>query len=353
MIRAIGYAAQTPQSPLAPHRFERRDLQPHDVMLDILFCGVCHSDLHVARSEWGQSRYPCVPGHEIVGRVARVGAAVTKFRVGELAAVGCMVDSCRTCPSCRDGEEQFCEKGPVMTYGGAEKHTGGITYGGYSDNIVVDEAYTLRLPEGMDPAAAAPLLCAGITTYSPLRHWQVGPGQKVGVYGLGGLGHMALKLARAMGAHVVLFTTSPGKEADARRLGAHDVVVSTDPLAMKAWRNSLDFIIDTVSAPHDINTALGLLKRDGTLCQVGLPPAPLPLNVFALTGRRRRLAGSFIGGIAETQEMLDFCARHGIASDIEIVPIQGINEAYERLVKGDVKYRFVIDMASLRQEANA
>lgn len=353
MIRAIGYAAQTPQSPLAPHRFERRDLQPHDVMLEILFCGVCHSDLHVARSEWGQSRYPCVPGHEIVGRVTGVGPAVTKFRIGELAAVGCMVDSCRSCPSCRDGEEQFCEKGPVMTYGGAEKHTGGITYGGYSDNIVVDEAYTLRLPEGMDPASAAPLLCAGITTYSPLRHWQVGPGQKVGVYGLGGLGHMALKLARAMGAHVVLFTTSPGKEADARRLGAHDVVVSTDPAAMKAWRNSLDFIIDTVSAPHDINAALGLLRRDGTLCQVGLPPAPLPVNVFALTGRRRRLAGSFIGGIAETQEMLDFCARHGIASDIEIISIQEVNDAYDRLVKGDVKYRFVIDMASLRQEADA
>lgn len=353
MIRAIGYAAQHPQSPLAPYRFERRDLLPHDVMLEILFCGVCHSDLHVARSEWGQSRYPCVPGHEIVGRVVQVGAAVTRFRAGELAAVGCMVDSCRTCPSCRDGEEQFCEKGPVMTYGGAERHTGGITYGGYANNMVVDEAYTLRLPEGMDPAAAAPLLCAGITTYAPLRHWQVGPGQKVGIVGLGGLGHMALKLAHAMGAHVVLFTTSPGKEADARRLGAHDVVLSTDAAAMKAWRNRLDFILDTVSAPHDINAALGLLRRDGTLCQVGLPPAPIPVNVFALTARRRRLAGSFIGGIAETQEMLDFCARHGIVSDIELIPIQQINEAYERLLRGEVRYRFVIDMASLRQEAEA
>lgn len=350
MIQSIGYAALTPQSALAPHRFERRELQPQDVLLEILYCGVCHSDLHVARSEWGPSHYPCVPGHEIVGRVLQAGSAVTKFRVGDLAAVGCMVDSCRTCPSCRDGEEQFCEKGPVMTYGGPEKHTGGITYGGYSSNIVVDEAYALVVPAGMDPAATAPLLCAGITTYSPLRHWKVGPGQKVGVYGLGGLGHMALKLARAMGAHVVLFTTSPGKEADARRLGAHDVVVSTDRDAMKAWRNSLDFIIDTVSAPHDINAALALLRRDGTLCQVGLPPAPLPLNVFSLTARRRNLSGSFIGGIAETQEMLEFCARHGIASDIELIPIQRINEAYDRLQKGDVKYRFVIDMASLAAE---
>lgn len=351
MIHAIGYAAQTPQSPLAPLRFERRDPQPHDVMLEIHYCGVCHSDLHVARSEWGPSRYPCVPGHEIVGRVVQVGSAVTKFRIGDMAAVGCMVDSCRVCPSCRDGEEQFCEKGPVMTYGGAEKHTGGITYGGYSNNIVVDEAYTLTLPAGLDPAAAAPLLCAGITTYSPLRHWKVGPGQKVGVYGLGGLGHMALKLARAMGAHVVLFTTSASKEADARRLGAHDVVLSTDREAMKAWRNSLDFIIDTVSAPHDINAALALLRRDGTLCQVGLPAAPLPLNVFSLTGRRRNLSGSFIGGIAETQEMLEFCARHGIVSDIELIAMQDINTAYERLQKGDVKYRFVIDMASLAPEA--
>ncbi|HEX4869445.1 MAG TPA: NAD(P)-dependent alcohol dehydrogenase [Moraxellaceae bacterium] len=353
MIQSIGYAAQSPQSPLAPYRFERRDPQPHDVVIDILYCGVCHSDLHVARSEWGQSRYPCVPGHEIVGRVARVGAAVTRFRVGDLAAVGCMVDSCRTCPSCREGEEQFCEQGPVMTYGGLEKHTGGITYGGYSSNIVVDEAYTLRVPAGLDPAATAPLLCAGITTWSPLRHWKVGPGQQVGVFGLGGLGHMALKLARALGAHVVLFTTSPDKEADARRLGAHDVVLSRDKDAMKAWRNRLDFIIDTVSAPHDINAALALLKRDGTLCQVGLPPAPLPVNVFALTGRRRSLAGSFIGGIAETQEMLDFCAAHGIASDIELIPVQRINEAYERLVRGDVKYRFVIDMASLATDAPA
>lgn len=351
MIQSIGYAAQTPQSPLAPFRFERREPQPHDVVIDILFCGVCHSDVHVARSEWGRSRYPCVPGHEIVGRVTRVGSAVTKFRVGDMAAVGCMVDSCRACASCQEGEEQFCDKGPVMTYGGAEPHTGGITYGGYSNNIVVDEAYTLKVPANLSPAATAPLLCAGITTYSPLRHWKVGPGQTVGVIGLGGLGHMALKLARAMGAHVVLFTTSPGKEADARRLGAHDVVISRDAEAMRAWRNQLDFIIDTVSAPHDINAALALLKRDGTLCQVGLPPAPLPVNVFALTGRRRALAGSFIGGIRETQEMLDFCAAHGIASDIELIPVQQINEAYERLVKGDVKYRFVIDMSSLAQES--
>lgn len=350
MIQSIGYAALTPQSPLAPFRFERRELQPNDVMLEILFCGVCHSDLHVARSEWGPSRYPCVPGHEIVGRVTGVGGAVTKFRIGEMAAVGCMVDSCRSCPSCREGEEQFCEQGAVMTYGGPEKHTGGITCGGYSNNILVDEAYTLKVPEGLDPAATAPLLCAGITTYSPLRHWKVRPGQVVGVFGLGGLGHMALKLAHAMGAHVVLFTTSPDKEADARRLGAHDVVMSRDKEAMKAWRNRLDFIIDTVSAPHDINAALVLLKRDGTLCQVGLPPAPLQVNVFALTGRRRCLAGSFIGGIAETQEMLEFCAQHGIVSDIELIPVQEINAAYERLAKGDVKYRFVIDMASLPKD---
>lgn len=351
MIQSIGYAALTPQSPLAPLRFERRDLMPQDVLLDILFCGVCHSDLHVARSEWGPSRYPCVPGHEIVGRVRAVGSGVTRFRVGDLAAVGCMVDSCRECTSCRDGEEQFCEQGPVMTYGGAEKYTGGITYGGYSSNIVVDEAFTLRLPAGLDPAAAAPLLCAGITTYSPLRHWRVGPGQRVGVVGLGGLGHMALKFARALGAQVVLFTTSADKREDALRLGAHEVVLSADREQMKAYRNSLDFILDTVSAPHDLNAYLALLRRDGTLCQVGLPPQALAINVFALTGRRRRLAGSFIGGIAETQEMLEFCAQHGIVCDIERIPIQRINEAYARLEKGEVKYRFVIDMATLAADA--
>jgi uncharacterized zinc-type alcohol dehydrogenase-like protein len=353
MITSIGYAAPDSRSPLAPFRFERRDPAPHDVQLDILFCGVCHSDLHVVRSEWGRTTYPCVPGHEIVGRVTGVGSAVTKFRVGDIAAVGCMVDSCRVCPSCADGVEQFCDRGPVMTYGGREKHTGGITYGGYSDNIVVDEAFTLKVPAGLDLAAAAPLLCAGITTYSPLRHWRVGPGQTVGVVGLGGLGHMGVKFARALGAQVVLFTTSERKRADGFALGAHEVVLSGDGEAMKAQRNRFDFILDTVSAPHDINAFLGLLRRDGTLCQVGLPAEPLPVNVFSLTGRRRQLAGSFIGGIAETQEMLDFCGVHGITCDIERIAIQDINRAYERLLKGDVKYRFVIDMASLRQDAAA
>jgi uncharacterized zinc-type alcohol dehydrogenase-like protein len=294
-----------------------------------------------------------VPGHEIIGRVLKVGSSVSRFRPGDLAAVGCMVDSCGVCVNCRDGEEQFCEMGPVMTYGGPEKIIGGITYGGYSNNIVVNEAFVLKVPAGLDPAATAPLLCAGITTYSPLRHWKVGAGQKVGVVGLGGLGHMAIKFARAFGAHVVLFTTSPGKEADALRLGAHEVVLSKDPAQMKAHRNSFHFILDTVSAPHDINAYLALLARDGTLCQVGLPPEALPVNVFNLTGLRRSFAGSFIGGIAETQEMLEFCAEHGIASDVEIIPMQDINAAYERLARGDVKYRFVIDMATLQKELAA
>jgi uncharacterized zinc-type alcohol dehydrogenase-like protein len=349
MIKSIGYAATSKTSPLAPWSFERRDPQPSDIELEILFCGVCHSDLHVVRSDWGPSKYPCVPGHEIVGRVLRVGSAVSKFKVGDIAAVGCMVDSCRVCASCRDGEEQFCEKGPVMTYGGVEKHTGGITYGGYSSNIVVDEAFTLRVPAHLDLAATAPLLCAGITTFSPLRHWKVSAGQKVGVVGLGGLGHMAVKFARAFGAHVVLFTTSPNKKDDALALGAHEVVVSKNRDEMKAHRSSFDFILDTVSAPHDINAYLVLLRRNGTLCQVGLPPEALPVQVFSLTGQRRSFAGSFIGGIAETQEMLDFCGEHNIVSDIELIPIQKINEAYERLEKSDVKYRFVIDMASLEK----
>lgn len=353
MIKSIGYAATSKTSPLAPWSFERRDPQASDIELEVLFCGVCHSDLHVVRSDWGPSKYPCVPGHEIVGRVLRVGSAVTKFKAGDIAAVGCMVDSCRVCANCRDGEEQFCEKGPVMTYGGAEKHTGGITYGGYSSNIVVDEAFTLRVPANLDLAATAPLLCAGITTFSPLRHWKVTAGQKVGVVGLGGLGHMAVKFARAFGAHVVLFTTSPNKKDDALALGAHEVVVSRNRDEMKAHRSSFHFILDTVSAPHDINAYLGLLRRDGTLCQVGLPPEALPVQVFSLTGLRRSFAGSFIGGIAETQEMLDFCGEHGIVSDIELIPVQKINEAYDRLEKSDVKYRFVIDMASLEKEVPA
>ncbi|MFN3587086.1 MAG: NAD(P)-dependent alcohol dehydrogenase [Moraxellaceae bacterium] len=351
MIHAIGYAATDNRSPLAPYRFSRRDPLPSDVQIEILFCGVCHSDLHVVRSDWGRTQYPCVPGHEIVGRVTAVGSAVTKFRVGDLAAVGCMVDSCRVCPSCSSGEEQYCEKGAVMTYNGPDRQSGGITYGGYSSHVVVDEAYTLRMPDSLDPAAAAPLLCAGITTYSPLRHWQVGPGQKVGIVGLGGLGHMGVKFARAFGAHVVLFTTSEAKRAEGLRLGAHEVVVSTQREEMKKHRASFDFILDTVSAPHDINALLGLLRRDGTLCQVGLPPEALPVNVFMLVGQRRNFAGSSIGSIAETQEMLDFCAAHNIVCDIERIAIQDINQAYERLERSDVRYRFVIDMATLAREA--
>ncbi len=347
MIRSIAYAATAKDAPLAPWHFERRELRPKDVHLEVLFCGVCHSDLHTVRSEWGTTAYPCVPGHEIVGRVVAVGDEVSSLRPGEIAAVGCMVDSCRVCSSCVEGEEQFCDHGPVMTYAGRDRLDGSITQGGYANNIVVDEAFVLAVPAGLDLAATAPLLCAGITTWSPLQHWKVSAGQKVGVVGLGGLGHMAVKFARAMGAHVVLLTTSESKREDALRLGAHEVVISRNREEMKPHRNSFHFILDTVSAPHDISALLGLLRRDATLCQLGLPPAPLPVNIFSLTNRRRQLAGSFIGGIAETREMLEFCARHGIVSDIELIPIQQINEAYERLEKGDVKYRFVIDMSSI------
>jgi uncharacterized zinc-type alcohol dehydrogenase-like protein len=316
--------------------------------MEILFCGVCHSDLHQARNEWHNTIYPCVPGHEIVGRVTRVGQQVTKFKAGDLSAVGCMVDSCRTCSSCQAGLEQYCLSFPTFTYNGEDKFLGGPTLGGYSTSIVVDEAFVLRVPAGLDLAATAPLLCAGITTYSPLRHWKVGPNQKVGIVGLGGLGHMGVKFARAFGAHVVLFTTSPGKIADGLRLGAHEVVVSKDADAMKKHTSSFDFILDAVSAQHDINAYLSLLKLDGTLTLVGAPENPLPVAVFNLLLPRRNFAGSAIGGIAETQEMLDFCGAHGIVSDIEIIPIQKINEAWERLLKQDVKYRFVIDMASLK-----
>ena len=318
-------------------------------MIDILYCGVCHSDLHQARNEWGNTIYPVVPGHEIVGRVVKVGKNVKKFKEGDLAAVGCMVDSCRVCANCREGLEQYCEKVPVLTYNGEDKHLGGVTYGGYSENIVVDQAFVLKVSEKLNLAAVAPLLCAGITTYSPLRHWNVGPGRKVGVIGLGGLGHMALKFAHAFGAHVVLFTTSPGKTEDGRRLGADEVVISKDANAMAKHANSFDFILDAVSAQHDINAYISLLKRDGTLTIVGAPEKPLPVSVFNLILGRRQFAGSAIGGIAETQEMLDFCAQHGIVSDIEMIGIQQINEAYERLLKGDVKFRFVIDMASLKR----
>jgi uncharacterized zinc-type alcohol dehydrogenase-like protein len=345
------YAAHSATTPLAPLGISRRDPLPTDVQIDILYCGVCHSDLHQARDEWhdfAPTTYPCVPGHEIVGRVSKVGRDVTKFKEGDLAAVGCMVDSCRTCPSCQKGLEQYCTSFPTFTYNGRDQHSGGVTYGGYSDRIVVDEAFTLKLRDGINLAAAAPLLCAGITTYSPLRHWKVTPGQKVGIVGLGGLGHMGVKFARAFGAHVVLFTTSPNKVADGKRLGAHEVVVSKDAAAMKAQAGSFDFVLDAVSAEHDINAYLQLLKLDGTLCLVGAPEKPLPVAAFNLLLPRKQFAGSGIGGIAETQEMLDFCADRGIGCDVEVIPIQRINEAYDRLGKGDVKYRFVIDMASLK-----
>ncbi len=349
--KANAYAAQSASSPLAPFGINRREPGPLDVEMEILYCGVCHSDLHTARNEWSSvmaTAYPCVPGHEIVGRVTRVGSGVTKFKVGDLSAVGCMVDSCRTCPSCRAGLEQYCHSFATFTYNSPDKHLGGHTFGGYSTSIVVDEAFVLRVPPALNLAAAAPLLCAGITTYSPLRHWKVGPGQKVGIVGLGGLGHMALKFARAFGAHVVLFTTSANKVADGLRLGAHEVVISKDADAMRKQMGRFDFVLDAVSAQHDINMYLGLLKLDGTLTQVGAPSQPLPVNVFHLLLPRRSFAGSCIGGIAETQEMLDFCAAHGIVSDIELIPMQKINEAYERMLKQDVRYRFVIDIASLK-----
>jgi uncharacterized zinc-type alcohol dehydrogenase-like protein len=342
------YAAASATSPLAPHTIARREPGASDVDIDILFCGVCHSDLHTARNEWEGTNYPCVPGHEIVGRVTRVGARVRKVKPGDLAAVGCMVDSCRDCTSCRAGLEQYCLPGSTFTYNGEDKHLGGFTYGGYSARVVVDEAFVLRVPAGMDPAATAPLLCAGITTYSPMRRFKAGPGKKVGVVGLGGLGHMGVKFARALGAHTVLFTTSAKKVEDGRRLGAHEVVISTDAVAMAKHEKTFDFILDTVSANHDLGAYLTLLKLDGTLGVVGAPPEPLPVDVFHLLMPRRQIAGSLIGGVPETQEMLDFCAANRIASDVEVIPIQKINEAYERLLKQDVRYRFVIDMASLK-----
>ncbi|WP_370691401.1 NAD(P)-dependent alcohol dehydrogenase [Methylicorpusculum sp.] len=349
MMKINAYAVQNATSPLAPFVIQRRDPTAHDVQIEILYCGVCHSDLHIARNEWQGTTYPCVPGHEIIGRVTKVGAQVSKFKEGDLAGVGCLVDSCRTCENCEDDLEQFCEQGPIFTYNSPDKHSGGLTYGGYSENVVVDEAFVLHIPENLDLSATAPLLCAGITTYSPLRHNNVGQGQKVGVVGLGGLGHMGVKLAKALGAHVVVFTHSPGKVKDALRLGADEVVNSNDEDAMKKHLNSFHFILDTVSAQHDINAYLLLLKRDGTLTQVGVPPEPLALQVGSLIFGRRNFNGSLIGGIKETQEMLDFCGEHNITADIELIPIQKINEAYDRLVKNDVKYRFVIDMASLKE----
>lgn len=343
------YAVQSATSPLAPFNIQRRDPGAHDVQIEILYCGVCHSDLHIARNEWQGTTYPCVPGHEIIGRVMKVGEHVTHFKEGDLVGVGCLVDSCRMCESCKDGLEQFCEKGPIFTYNSPDKHTGGLTYGGYSDSVVVDAAFVLHIPKNLDLAATAPLLCAGITTYSPLRHNNVTKGHKVGIVGLGGLGHMGVKLAMAFGAHVVVFTHSPSKIEDAFRLGADEVVNSNDEDEMKKHLNSFHFILDTVAAQHDINAYLVLLKRDGTLTQVGVPPEPLAVQVGSLIFGRRNFSGSLIGGIKETQEMLDFCGEHNITADIELIPIQKINEAYDRLVKNDVKYRFVIDMASLKE----
>jgi len=346
MFPTKGYAAAAAQEPLKPFSFQRRDPKPNDVQLDILFCGVCHSDLHIARNEWGFTTYPCVPGHEIVGRVVKTGHDITRFNEGDLAAVGCMVDSCRKCRECDKGLEQYCDH-VVLTYNSEDRHTGGITYGGYSKTMVVDQDFVLRVPRNLDPAAVAPLLCAGITTYSPLRHWNVTSGDKVGVVGLGGLGHMAVKFAHAFEAHVVLFTTSAGKTDDAKRLGADEVVLSRDEDAMKQHTGSFDFILDTVSAKHDLNAYLELLKRDGSLTLVGLPTDPLPVAAFPLIRRRRSLAGSLIGGIPETQEMLNYCAEHDIVCDIEKIRMDQINEAYERMLKSDVKYRFVIDMSTL------
>ncbi|HWA86067.1 MAG TPA: NAD(P)-dependent alcohol dehydrogenase [Opitutus sp.] len=342
------YSATAATTPLAPATIDRRDPSATDVQIQILYCGVCHSDLHFARNDWGFTQYPAVPGHEIIGRITAVGSGVKKFQVGQIVGVGCFVESCRTCPSCRAGLEQYCDAGVIMTYGSTDPILGGGTLGGYAQTIVTTEHFVLRIPDKLDLAAAAPLLCAGITTYSPLRHWKVGPGQKVGIVGLGGLGHMGLKFAHAFGAHVALFTTSPGKTADAKRLGADEVVISKDDAQMQAQAGSFDFILDCVSAPHDLNAYLNLLKRDGNLTLVGAPPQPLPIAAFPLIFRRRSFSGSLVGGIAETQEMLEFCAQHKIACDIELIRMDQINEAYERMLKSDVKYRFVIDMSTLK-----
>ena len=352
MYKAKAYSVAGAKSPFASTTIARRDPTEHDVQIEILFCGICHSDLHQARNEWSgvmPTVYPCVPGHEIVGRVTKVGSAVTRFKPGDLAAVGCLVDSDGTCPECKAGFEQFCPNA-TFTYNGPDKHAGGVTYGGYSDSIVVTEHFVLRVPTNLDLAGTAPLLCAGITTYSPMRHWGVTKGKKVGVVGLGGLGHMGVKFAHALGAHVVVFTTSPGKKDDAIRLGADEVVLSRNADEMAKHAGSFDFILDAVAADHDINAYISLLRRDGNITLVGAPEKPLALAAFGLIMGRRSLSGSPIGGIAETQETLDFCSKHNITSDVEVIPIQKVNEAYERLARSDVKYRFSIDMASLKSE---
>jgi len=350
MFNAKAYAATSEIAPLAPTVIARRDPGETDVQIEILFCGICHSDLHMARNEWSTilpTVYPCVPGHEIVGRVTKVGSAVTQFKAGDLAGVGCLVDSDRTCPACQSGLEQFCPN-MVLTYGFPDKHLGGITYGGYSDSVVVDQRFVLHVPANLDLAAAAPLLCAGITTYSPMRHWGVTEGKKVGIVGLGGLGHMGVKFAHALGAHTVVFTTSPNKVDDALRLGADEVVLSRDASQMQKHAGSFDFILDAVSADHDINDYIQLLARDGNMTLVGAPEKPLSLNSFGLILGRRSVSGSPIGGLPETQEMLDFCGAHNVTADVEVIAIQQVNEAYERLLKSDVKYRFSIDLASLK-----
>lgn len=348
MPQSKGYAAQDSKTPLAPFNFSRREPGATEIVIEILFCGVCHSDLHMARNEWGNAIYPMVPGHEIVGRVTAVGSGVKKFKSGQIAAIGVIVDSCRHCAACDRGEEHFCAEGSTLTYAAKDRVDGSITMGGYSNNYVVDERFAHTVPSNLDLAAVAPLLCAGITTYSPLRHWKAGPGKKVGIIGLGGLGHMALKFAHSFGAHTVQFTTNERKREDAIRLGAHEVIFSKDPAQMKAHRSSFDFILDCVSAPHSMDDYLPLLKQDGTLTLVGLPEKPPSFAPFNLITGRRSIGGSMIGGMPETQQMLDYCGEKNITADVEVIPIQKINEAFERMLKQDVKYRFVIDMSSLK-----
>ena len=347
MPLAKAFAAPSATSPLVPFQIDRREVGPHDVQIEIAFCGVCHSDIHQVRNEWGGAMYPMVPGHEIVGRVTQVGAHVKNFQTGDLAGVGCLVDSCRTCAACKRDLEQFCESGAAFSYNSTEMDRKTPTFGGYSAHIVTNEAFCLKISPKLDLAAAAPLLCAGITTYSPLRHWNVGPGTKVGVVGLGGLGHMAVKLAAAMGAEVTMLSTSPSKEADARALGASGFGLTSDPETFTRLRGHFDLIIDTISAPHDYNKYLGMLRLEGAMVLLGVPPEPTPVGALSLIFGRKTLSGSLIGGIKETQEMLDFCAEHGIVSDIELIPVQKVNEAYERMMKGDVRYRFVLDMKTL------
>jgi uncharacterized zinc-type alcohol dehydrogenase-like protein len=344
-VKALG--AQAAEKPLERLTIERRALTPHDVEIEILYCGICHSDLHAVRDEWGGTTYPIVPGHEIIGKIIRVGEHVTKFKTGDLAGVGCIVDSCRHCDACNEGEEQFCEKGWTVVFNSPDKISGGTTFGGFSESIVVDENYVLHIPEKLDLASAAPVLCAGITVYSPLKHWRAGPGKRVGIVGIGGLGHLAVKIARAMGATVAVFTTSPGKADDARRLGADEVVLSSDAEQMRGTPK-LDMILDTVSGKHDVNRYLNLLKTDGSLVLVGLPVKPLEIGAFNVVNGRKSFSGSNIGGIRETQEVLDFCAEHNITAEIELISVRDVNQAFERLENGDVRFRFVVDMKSLK-----